>query len=255
MSLEGTPPTPGTELVPASQPGTLPPERVREMFDRIAGPYDAMNRVMTVGLDRRWRALAAEATGVGAGASVLDACCGTGDLTLELARRVGHSGEVIGVDFSTQMLERARAKLDAAGFPRAQLIEGDALALPLPDDRVAAATVAFGVRNLADLDRGFRELARVVRPGGAVVCLEITQPQRGPLSTFYRVWFDRLVPAVGRAVDRRGDSAYSYLPASVKRFPSAVELGGIMYRAGLRDVRYTTVAGGIVALHVGRVPA
>jgi demethylmenaquinone methyltransferase/2-methoxy-6-polyprenyl-1,4-benzoquinol methylase len=246
--------TTGTELVPAGERGTLPPERVRQMFDRIAGPYDAMNRVMTVGLDRRWRALAAEATGVGAGASVLDVCCGTGDLTLELARRVGPSGEVFGVDFSERMLERARAKLDRAGYPRAQLLAGDALALPLPDDRVAAATVAFGVRNLADIELGFRELARVVRPGGAVVCLEITQPQGGPLARFYHVWFDRLVPAVGRAVDRRGDSAYSYLPASVRRFPPPVELGEVMQRAGLRDVRYTLVAGGIVALHVGRVP-
>jgi demethylmenaquinone methyltransferase/2-methoxy-6-polyprenyl-1,4-benzoquinol methylase len=244
----------GTDLVPARAHGTLPPERVRQMFDRIAGPYDAMNRVMTVGLDRRWRALAAEATGVGAGASVLDACCGTGDLTLELARRVGPSGEVFGVDFSEPMLERARAKLDRAGFQRAQLLVGDALALPLPDDRVAAATVAFGMRNLADVELGFRELVRVVRPGGAVVCLEITKPERGPLASFYRVWFDRLVPAVGRAVDRRGDSAYSYLPASVRRFPPPAELGQVMQRAGLRDVRYTLVAGGIVALHVGRVP-
>ena len=246
---------PGTELVPATQPGSLPPERVREMFDRIARPYDTMNRVMTVGLDRRWRALAAEATGVGSGASVLDVCCGTGDLTLELARRVGQGGEVIGVDFSPRMLERARVKLDRAGFTRARLLEADALALPLPDDRVAAATVAFGVRNLADLERGFRELARVVRPGGRVVCLEITTPESGPLAGFYRVWFDRLVPAVGRAVDRRGDSAYSYLPASVRRFPPPVELGHVMQLAGLAHVRYTLLAGGIVALHVGEVTA
>ena len=244
---------PGTELVPATQPGSLPPERVREMFDRIARPYDTMNRVMTVGLDRRWRALAADATGVGSGASVLDVCCGTGDLTLELARRVGQGGEVIGVDFSPRMLERARVKLDRAGFTRARLLEADALALPLPDDRVAAATVAFGVRNLADLERGFRELARVVRPGGRIVCLEITTPESGPLAGFYRVWFDRLVPAVGRAVDRRGDSAYSYLPASVRRFPPPVELGHVMQLAGLAHVRYTLLAGGIVALHVGEV--
>jgi demethylmenaquinone methyltransferase / 2-methoxy-6-polyprenyl-1,4-benzoquinol methylase len=246
---------PGTELVPATQPGSLPPERVREMFDRIARPYDTMNRVMTVGLDRRWRALAADATGVGNGASVLDVCCGTGDLTLELARRVGQGGEVIGVDFSPRMLERARVKLDRAGFTRARLLEADALALPLPDDRVAAATVAFGMRNLADLEGGFRELARVVRPGGRIVCLEITTPESGPLAGFYRVWFDRLVPAVGRAVDRRGDSAYSYLPASVRRFPPPVELGHVMQLAGLAHVRYTLLAGGIVALHVGEVTA
>ena len=222
------------------------------MFDRIARPYDAMNRVMTAGLDRSWRSLAADATGVGAGASVLDACCGTGDLALELARRVGPMGEVIGVDFSEGMLDRARAKSAEGGLENVEWMLGDALALPLPRNRVAAATVAFGVRNLADYEQGFRELARVVRPGGRVVCLEITTPQHGALAGFYRVWFDRLVPAVGRLVDRES-SAYSYLPASVRRFPDPPALGRVMYAAGLRRVRFKLLAGGIVALHVGEV--
>ncbi len=232
--------------------GALPPERVQAMFNRIARPYDAMNRAMTVGLDRRWRALAADETGVGSGASVLDCCCGTGDLALELAKRVGPAGEVIGVDFANQMLERARIKSAKRGTENIVWIQGDALNLPLPDNRVAAATVAFGVRNLADYEQGFRELERVVRPGGRVVCLEITTPQSGPLKHFYEGWFNRAVPAIGRAVDR-GEGAYSYLPASVQRFPDPDELGRIMFRAGLIRVRYRPLAGGIVALHVGEV--
>lgn len=233
--------------------GTLPPERVQAMFDRIARPYDAMNRVMTAGLDVRWRKLAADATGVGAGASVLDCCCGTADLTLELAERVGPSGEVIGVDFAERMLERGRVKIAKRERSQATLIHGDALDLPFEDDRFAAATVAFGIRNVADLGRGFRELARVVRPGGKVVCLEITTPQQGVAARFHRLWFDRLVPGIGRRVDR-GDSAYVYLPASVRRFPGPDELAHVMYDNGLDEVRYRLLGGGIVALHVGTVP-
>lgn len=233
--------------------GTLPPERVQAMFDRISGPYDAMNRVMTAGLDVRWRKLAADATEVGAGASVLDCCCGTADLSLELGRRVGPSGEVIGVDFSDGMLEIGRRKVVKKGLDQVTLLHGDALDLPFEDDRFAAATVAFGIRNVADLHRGLSELSRVVRPGGKVVCLEITTPESGPLARFHRLWFDRLVPAVGRVADRKGDSAYTYLPASVRRFPGPTPLAHVMYEAGLRDVRFRTLGGGIVALHVGTV--
>jgi demethylmenaquinone methyltransferase/2-methoxy-6-polyprenyl-1,4-benzoquinol methylase len=238
----------------AADAGTLPPERVAAMFDRIARPYDVMNRVMTAGLDVRWRRLAADAAEVGPGASVLDCCCGTADLSIELAERVGPGGEVIGVDFSEGMLERGRAKIARKGLDQAVLLHGDALDLPFEDDRFAAATVAFGIRNVADLDAGLRELARVVRPGGKVVCLEITTPESGPAARFHRLWFDRLVPGIGRIADRRGSgSAYSYLPASVRRFPNPATLGATMYRCGLDDVRYRQLGGGIVALHVGTV--
>ncbi len=246
----------GTELIPADSPeadGSLPPERVRAMFDRIARPYDTMNRVMTAGLDQRWRSLAADECAVGAGATVLDCCCGTGDLAFELAERVGPAGEVLGVDFSDNMLAIARQKADRRGFGNVRFVPGDALDLPAGDDEFAAATVAFGVRNLADYEAGMRELTRVVRPRGRVVCLEITRPTSGPLAAFYGVWFDRVIPRVGAIADR-GDGAYSYLPASVQRFPDPVSLGRIMYRAGLERVRYRTLAGGIVALHVGEVP-
>ena len=242
-----------TAVQPRAADGTLPPERVQSMFDRIAKPYDLMNRVMTIGLDRRWRALAADEAAVGAGAEVVDVCCGTGDLSLELADRVGPAGEIVGVDFSAKMLEVASVKASRDGVSNVRFVSGDALELPLGDDEFAAATCAFGIRNLADPEAGFREMARVVRPGGRVVCLEITNPQSGALARFYRVWFDRLVPRIGSLIDR-GDSAYAYLPASVRRFPGPDALGDMMYRAGLERVRYRLLAGGIIALHVGEVP-
>ena len=235
----------------SAPPGTLAPAEIERMFDRIAGPYDLMNRLMTAGLDRRWRTLAASETGVGRGASVLDACCGTGELALTLASQVGPSGSVTGVDFSAAMLERAARKAPPPEAAAIEWLRGDATALPFGDRSFAAATIAFGLRNLPDAEGGLRELARVVRPGGRVVCLEITQPTREPLATFYRLWFDRAVPGLGRLFD---SAAYRYLPASVRRFPGPRELGAAFWRAGLHPVRYRLLAGGIVALHVGEVP-
>ena len=214
------------------------------MFDRIASVYDLMNSVMTAGLHHRWRARAADLAAVGAGARALDVATGTGDLAVELARRVGPAGEVVGSDFSEAMLERARDKAPHIAFEW-----GNALHLPYPDASFDAATAGFGARNFADLDRGLAEMARVVRPGGRVVILEITTPRRPPLSTFYRVWFDRVVPLLGRLT---GESlAYSYLPSSVRRFPGPEGLAAAMAGAGLRDVRWIVTAGGIIAIHVG----
>jgi demethylmenaquinone methyltransferase/2-methoxy-6-polyprenyl-1,4-benzoquinol methylase len=220
------------------------------MFDRIAGPYDLMNRLMTAGLDQRWRALAAQETGLGPGGTAIDTCCGTGDLALAVARLLGPTGRVTGADFSVGMLDRARAKDPGPGTAPVEWVRADAMALPFADASFDAATVAFGVRNLPDAEGGVRELARVVRPGGRVVCLEITQPSEPPLSWFYDLWFDRLIPVVGRVLD---DTAYSYLPASVRRFPGPDELGAMFWRAGLEQVRYRLLGGGIVALHVGVV--
>jgi len=229
-------------------PGVLEERQVRAMFDRIAGVYDRMNRVMTAGLDREWRRRAADLARVGPGDRALDVATGTGDLALELAGRVGPQGEVVGSDFSEEMLARARAK-DPGGHVRFE--EGNALALPYDPGSFDAATVGFGARNFSDLGRGVAEMARVVRPGGRVVILEITTPQRPPLSWFYAAWFDRAVPALGRLA---GDpDAYSYLPSSVRRFPGPRELAATMAGCGLREVRWILTAGGIIALHAGTV--
>ena len=226
--------------------GTLEETQVRAMFDRIAGLYDRMNTVMTAGLHHRWRRRAADLAQVGPGGRALDVATGTGDLAIALAQRVGRDGEVVAIDFSRRMLELARAK--ANGLP-IRFEAANALALPFGESEFDAATVGFGARNFSDLDRGLREMVRVVRPGGRVVVLEITTPRRAPLSTFFELWFDRAVPALGRAA---GDAeAYSYLPRSVKRFPSAEELAEVMWRCGLDGIRYLLTAGGIIALHVG----
>ena len=219
---------------------TLAPDAVRSMFDRIAPVYDAMNRVMTMGLDLRWRRLGARAV-VRPGDAVLDAACGTGDFAVADLR--AGAGTVVGLDFSPRMLERARRKA-----PQVEWVEGDLLALPFEDGRFDAATIGFGVRNVAHLERALRELRRVLRPGGRVAILEITQP-RGALRPFYSLWFDRLVPVLGKALP--GGSAYTYLPASVKRFPPAEGLAALMGEAGFRGVRFRLLAGSIVALHTG----
>jgi demethylmenaquinone methyltransferase/2-methoxy-6-polyprenyl-1,4-benzoquinol methylase len=219
--------------------GTLSPEGVRSMFDRIAPVYDLMNRVMTVGLDQRWRRLAVREV-VWPGDRVLDACCGTGDLAVEAERR---GGRVVGLDFSPRMLERARLKSGTIEW-----VQGDALALPFSDGEFDAATVGFGVRNLEDLESGLRELARVLRSGGKVAVLEITRP-RGILRPFFRLWFDVLVPLAGKVLP--GGKAYTYLPASVRRFPGPEDLSALMERAGFHGVCYRLLAGGSVALHTG----
>ncbi|MEA2473655.1 MAG: demethylmenaquinone methyltransferase / 2-methoxy-6-polyprenyl,4-benzoquinol methylase [Thermoleophilaceae bacterium] len=228
--------------------GTLPEEQVRAMFDRIAGVYDLVNSVMTAGLHHRWRERAADMAALAPGGRALDVATGTGDLALELSERVGPSGEVIGSDFSERMLELARAKAPQIRFETA-----NALDLPYDDDSFDAATVGFGARNFSDLPQGLREMTRVVRPGGRVVVLEITTPQRPPLSWFFRVWFDRVVPLIGRVA---GDpDAYSYLPSSVRRVPDARGLGAAMTAVGLVDVRWLLTAGGIIAIHAGTVEA
>lgn len=263
--------------------------QVRAMFDRVAGVYDLLNTVMTAGLHHRWRARAVDFAEVGPGDRVLDVATGTGDLAIELARRVSPGGEVVGSDFSEEMLVRARLKGAKAlpdispadspqsnGASHSRLLSmsfewGDALELPYADDSFDAATVGFAARNFSDLGLGLREMVRVVRPGGRVVVLEMTTPTRPPLSLFYRVWFDRVVPLIGGLAGGlarlRGRpsvdpaqvtlaEAYTYLPNSVKRFHSPAALAAEMERAGCTDIRYVLMAGGIIAVHgatVGRV--
>lgn len=210
------------------------------MFDRIAPVYDAMNRVMTGGLDLRWRRVAAAAA-VRPGDRVLDAACGTGDLALADLRAGAES--VTGLDFSTRMLERARRKTDVVDW-----VEGDLLALPFDDGSFDAATIGFGIRNVGDLELALAELRRVLRPAGRLAILEITRP-RGALRPFFSLWFDRFVPLLGRVLP--GGAAYSYLPASVARFPDAETLAGLLGDAGFAEVGFRLLAGSIIAVHTG----
>jgi demethylmenaquinone methyltransferase / 2-methoxy-6-polyprenyl-1,4-benzoquinol methylase len=225
--------------------GTLPETQVRAMFDRIARVYDAMNSVMTVGMHHRWRERAVDLARVGPGDRALDVATGTGDLAVALRRR---GAEVVGLDFSERMLEIARQKA-----PDIRFDAGNALELPYGDQEFDAVTVGFGARNFEDLGAGLREMTRVTRPGGRVVVLEITSPERPPLSWFFRLWFDTLVPALGRVA---GDpDAYSYLPSSVRRFPGPRDLAGELAAAGLVRVRWLVTAGGIIAIHAGERPS
>jgi demethylmenaquinone methyltransferase/2-methoxy-6-polyprenyl-1,4-benzoquinol methylase len=239
-------------------PGTLPEPQVQAMFDRIARVYDLMNGVMTAGLHHRWRRRAVDLASVGPGERVLDVATGTGDLAFELGHRVAPDGVVVAADFSEGMLDIARGKADAlarvttapAGV-EIRFEQGNALNLGYADGEFDAATVGFGARNFADLERGLAEMTRVVRPGGRVVVLEITTPTEGMLAAVLRVWFDRIVPVAGRLA---GDAeAYTYLPSSVRRFPPPRELAALMAKVGLVDVRYVLTAGGIIALHSGTV--
>jgi demethylmenaquinone methyltransferase/2-methoxy-6-polyprenyl-1,4-benzoquinol methylase len=265
-----------------STTGRLEAAQVRSMFDGIAGVYDLLNTAMTAGLHHRWRARAADLARVGPGDRVLDVATGTGDLALELAGRVVPGGAVIGSDFSEGMLARARGKAQSGDKSSGDSLRfewGDALELPYGEDAFDAATVGFGARNFSDLAKGLGEMVRVVRPGGRVVVLEITTPLKPPLSAFYALWFDRVVPQIGRAVqalsralallrgtrkERSGASspggvtiaeAYTYLPSSVKRFPGPSALAAELQRAGLEEISYVLLAGGIVAIHAGTVPA
>jgi len=222
--------------------GTLEADAVRGMFDRIAPVYDVMNRVMTGGLDGRWRRRAV-AKVVWPGDRVLDACCGTGDFAVEAERR---GGRVVGLDFSNRMLERARRKSGTIEW-----VQGDALALPFDDGAYDAVTVGFGVRNLEDLERGLMELGRVLRPGGKLAVLEITRP-RGLLRPFFRVWLDVLVPLAGKILP--GGKAYTYLPASIRRFPGPEDLSRLLEQAGFAEVEYELLGGGSVALHTAVRP-
>jgi demethylmenaquinone methyltransferase/2-methoxy-6-polyprenyl-1,4-benzoquinol methylase len=246
---------------PARGSGDLPidrdPSRIEAMFGDIAARYDLMNRLMTVGLDGRWRRMAAGEARLTPGDEALDACCGTGDLTFSLVEACP-SCAVTGLDFTPEMLDHARQKAatrQGRGLPvPREFVAGDLLELPFDDGRFAAVTVGWGVRNVPDVPRAFREMARVTRAGGRVVCLESTQTPDGLGKRFHDVWMGRVVPVLGRLVT--GDpSAYAYLPASVAAFPRAGELAAIMAAAGLTNVRYRRLGFGAVALHVGEVPA
>jgi len=220
---------------------------VREMFDRIAGRYDLLNTVMSAGLNRLWNRRVVDAASLNPGAWALDLACGTGSLTRDLAKKVGPDGCVLGVDFSREMLRAARSRPVA----NVEYRLGDATDLKgVPSGAFDAATIAYGARNIPDLDALFCEMARALKPGGVAVCLEIARPTGGLSSRFYGLWFDRIVPKLGGLIS--GDpSAYSYLPESVKEFVAPGELADIIRRNGLQDVTCRRLAGGIITLHRG----
>jgi demethylmenaquinone methyltransferase/2-methoxy-6-polyprenyl-1,4-benzoquinol methylase len=223
--------------------------QVNRMFDRVAGRYDTLNSLMTAGLHHRWRERAAAQTRLQPGDSALDVCCGTGDLALQLAKLVTPGGHVVGCDFSEPMLDLAREKTAERAAGGVRFEWADALELPYDAERFDAATNGFGIRNVADLDRGLREMARVLKPGGRGVLLEFTQPLRPPFSFFYSLWFDRIVPILGSLSS--DPDAYSYLPESVRSFPDPRGLAEKMDRAGFQEIRWTVLAGGIVVIHSG----
>lgn len=230
-------------------------DEVRTMFDRIARRYDLMNKVMTLGIDRRWRHAAIRAAAVDPSTRALDVCCGTGDISFLLAE--AGAERVTGLDFSPNMLDQARRRQrnhrDPAGSKRIDFLQGDALALPFDDDSFDVVTVSFGVRNVEDVPLAFREFARVARPGARIVCLEITRPKSRLANWFYDVWFDRVVPMLG-AIVSRDKAAYTYLPESTRTFPRPPQLAEIIRAAGIGDVTWKRFGGGIVALHRGTMP-
>jgi demethylmenaquinone methyltransferase / 2-methoxy-6-polyprenyl-1,4-benzoquinol methylase len=228
---------------------SVPEPSVTSLFDSIAPVYDRMNTMMTAGLDGRWRKAAVRASRLRPGNAALDVACGTGKLTGELAVVVGERGRVVGVDISEPMLEEARKSL--AEMPWVELRQGNALALPVEDGAFDVATIAFGLRNLSDFEAGFREMARTVRPGGRVVCLELSVPRSRNAGRLYTTIFRLSAPAMGTLFRRR--SAYAYLPHSLEGFPGAEEMAAVMRRAGLTDVRFKRLGLGTVALHVGVV--
>lgn len=227
----------------------VPPADVRAMFDRIAPMYDRMNTVMTLGLDARWRRAAARAARLQPGMVAVDVACGSGALTRELALAVGPSGSVTGVDLSAAMLARAAAIDPLPGAADVRYLAGDALALPFDDRSADTATIGFGLRNVADYRAALREMARITRPGGRVVVLEIATPTSRPARAVGALWFRRVVPLLGRAAG--GRDAYRYLPNSVQGYPGPATVARMMREAGLSNVRWRRLGLGMVTLHAG----
>jgi demethylmenaquinone methyltransferase / 2-methoxy-6-polyprenyl-1,4-benzoquinol methylase len=227
----------------------VPEANVTSMFDSIAPVYDRMNTVMTAGMDGRWRRAAVKATRLTRGGAALDVACGTGKLTAALAGIAGPEGRVVGVDLSPAMIDEARRIF--GDLPGVEFRVGNALALPVDDHSFDAATIAFGLRNLSSYEAGFREMARAVRSGGQVVCLELSVPRPRFMGRFYQLLFRVTAPVMGALFRRR--AAYSYLPHSLEGFPPAEEIAATMRRAGLQDVSFKRLALGAVALHVGVV--
>jgi demethylmenaquinone methyltransferase/2-methoxy-6-polyprenyl-1,4-benzoquinol methylase len=225
---------------------------VHTLFSQVAPTYDLLNRTLSMGQDRMWRRVAAREAALKPGDSALDVATGTGDLARELLRYTGAQGHIVGVDFCLPMLAIGR-KHNAHLRAPIEMVEGDAMDLPFESAIFHASTIAFGTRNVVDLLQCFREMARVVRPGGRVVCLELARPLWPPFRALYYFYFNRMLPSLARLVHPRKRN-YAYLPASLAAFVDREELSDIMREAGLKDVRVVNLTGGIVAIHVGIKP-
>lgn len=227
---------------------------VRETFNAIAGHYDLMNSLMSLGMDKRWRRIAVQQVGAKRGMAILDVCCGTGQLSRELGRTVGSEGSVIGLDFSQKMLDVARHAHDQSQHKgQIQFIQGDAMELPFRDDSFDGATVGWGLRNLPDLRKGIREMVRVVKPGGKVVSLDMAKPSLPVFKQVYWLYFEKLVPLMGQIWAKKA-SAYQYLHDSALEFPGQQELERIFAECGLIETKFINLAGGVVAIIAGTKP-
>jgi demethylmenaquinone methyltransferase / 2-methoxy-6-polyprenyl-1,4-benzoquinol methylase len=235
-------------------PGFVPErkaEYVETMFDTIAPRYDLMNRLMTFGMDRRWRDYVVAQAVPPVGGSALDVATGTGDIAIALARRVGPHGSVIATDFSQGMMRPGPDKAARAGVGGiVRFMAADALDLPFPDDTFDCVTTGFAMRNVTDIARAFREMRRVTKPGGRVVCLEVAKPGLPPARFLHQTYFNHVVPLLGRLITGNGE-AYRYLPESARNFPPPLALKTIMERAGIHDVRFRRLSLGAVAVHTG----
>jgi demethylmenaquinone methyltransferase / 2-methoxy-6-polyprenyl-1,4-benzoquinol methylase len=228
-------------------------DRVRRMFGQIAGRYDFLNHLLSLGIDRWWRRQTVRRVAPDGDRPILDVCTGTGDLALAYHRAAVGRADIVGADFCHEMLAIGREKGRQAGADgRLLLVEADALRLPLPSDSFQIVSVAFGLRNMADTDRGLAEMVRVAAPGGRVAVLEFTMPQRQPFKGIYGWYFRHVLPRIGRWVSRNGADAYSYLPESVGEFPQGEALAQRMRAAGLTDVRRWPLTFGVATLYVGK---
>jgi demethylmenaquinone methyltransferase/2-methoxy-6-polyprenyl-1,4-benzoquinol methylase len=230
--------------------------RIRQMFNNIAPSYDLLNHLLSLNIDHYWRWRTTRLAPPRGEAPILDLCTGTGDLALAYDRAAGRRLPIVGADFCHEMLVRAQAKTQRrAAQERVRYLEADAQHLPFPDGHFQITTVAFGLRNVTDTDRGLAEMVRVTRPGGRVAILEFSQPRGQLFGGLYRFYFRHVLPRVGQAISRSKDNAYRYLPASVLEFPDGAALAERLRHHGLEDVRWHPLTFGIATLYVGTKPA